>query len=195
MQSPNPAGTAGRNPCRSFALGELIHAAGTPGTAWRIRSGAVRLDRDGSGEHRFAGLALAGDILGAESLIYGTYAFDARALGDVELEPWLEGGAAPTGESLLQILASFERRAAETLALRAGEAFDRVRQLMLMLARDRGDGRRQVLIPGLRDMAEITGLTVETVSRAMSRLRKAGQLQKHGRRFGLVIAEPVPANP
>lgn len=193
MSSPNPAAATGGARSRNFAIGELIHAAGTRGTAWRIRSGAVRFDREGTGEHRFAGLALPGDILGAESLLYGTYAFDARALGDVELEPWLDGDAVPSGESLLQMLAGLERRAAETLALRAGEALDRVRHLMLMLARDRGDGRRQVLIPGLRDMAEITGLTVETVSRAMSRLRKAGQLQKHGRRFGLVLAEPAPA--
>jgi CRP-like cAMP-binding protein len=44
-------------------------------------------------------------------------------------------------------------------------------QLCLLLARDRADGRREVTIPGLKDMA--TGLTVETVSRAMSQLRKS----------------------
>jgi CRP-like cAMP-binding protein len=42
-------------------------------------------------------------------------------------------------------------------------------------------------------MAEITGLTVETVSRAMSQLRKAGMLQRHGRRFGLIFPEGDPA--
>jgi len=94
-----------------------------------------------------------------------------------------------SGASLLQTLAATERRAADALALRAGEAFDRVRQLCLLLARDRADGRREVTIPGLRDMAEITGLTVETVSRAMSQLRKSGMLQRHGRRFGLIFAE------
>ena len=41
-------------------------------------------------------------------------------------------------------------------------------------------------------MAAITNLTEATVSRAMSRLRRLGILQRHGRRHGLmrVAAEP-----
>jgi CRP/FNR family nitrogen fixation transcriptional regulator len=149
----------------------------------------VRLDRIQNAERTFAGLALKGDILGAETLLFGAYAFDAHALGEVELEPWLDPAQAPSGESLLQMLAATERRAADTLALRYGKALDRVRQLMLMLA----DGHRQISIPGLKDMAEITALTEETVSRTMSHLRRSGLLQRHGRRFGLVLPETTPA--
>ena len=174
---------------RRIAIGERIHEAGAEGMAWRVASGAVRLDRVGAGGRSFAGLALRGDVIGAESMVFGRYSFEASAIGDCELEPWPPVGREVSGASLLQTLAATERRAADALALRVGEAFDRVRQLCLLLARDRADGRREVTIPGLRDMAEITGLTVETVSRAMSQLRKSGMLQRHGRRFGLIFAE------
>ena len=96
---------------RSFARGETIHCAGYRGNAWRVMTGAVRLDR------------------------------------------------------------------------RSGDALARVRRLILMLAGGRGDA---FAIPLAKDMAEITDLTPETVSRAFSVLRRQGLLEKHGSRFGLV---------
>jgi CRP/FNR family nitrogen fixation transcriptional regulator len=182
----NPVAANGQ---RRFGIGQLIYSAGSGGQAWRIQSGAVRLDRVQGEQRLFAGLALKGDILGAETLLFGEYSFDARTIADVELEPWLTADAKPSGESLLRIIASTERRTAETLSLRYGEALDRVRQLIWMLAGGRSEGRQAVVIPGLKDMAEITGLTMETVSRAISRMRKSGMLQKHGRRFGLVVPD------
>lgn len=173
---------------RRVAIGERIYEAGAAGIAWRVRSGAVRLDRIGAGGRSFAGLALRGDVIGAEILVFGHYAFDACALGDGELEPWFAPEKETAGMNLLQILAATERRAADALGLRVGGAFERVRQLCLLLARNRADGRGEVAIPGLKDMAEITGLTVETVSRAMAQLRRTGVLQRHGRRSGLIVA-------
>lgn len=189
MAGPSAPASAEPLPARRhILLGETIYAAGDQGPAWRIRSGAVRLDRIAGDERSFAGLALKGDVLGAESLLFGCYSFDARAIGAVELEPWLATNQAPSGETLLQMLAATEKRAAETLALRAGEALDRVRQLMVLLARNRDDSPLLV-IPGLKDMAEITSLTMETVSRAISRLRKAGLLQKRGRQVSLKLGD------
>lgn len=173
---------------RRISIGGRIHAAGTEGTAWRVKSGAVRLDRITSAGSNYAGLALRGDVIGAETLLFGKYSFEASAIGDCELEPWLAAGKALSGESLLQMLAAAERRAADALALRAGEAFERVRQLCLLLARHRDDGRGEIAIPELRDMAAITNLTEATVSRAMSRLRRMGILQRQGRRRGLVLS-------
>ena len=176
---------------RSFALGDLIHEADASGIAWRVRSGAVRLDRVTAGERHFAGLALDGDVIGAETLLFGRYTFEARAIGDGALEPWLAPSTAPSGDNLLQMLATTERRAADALALRAGEAFNRVRQLFLLLA---GSGTatsgRRITIPPLKDMAEMTDLTMETVSRAISHWRKSGLLLKEGRRCGLVYPAP-----
>ena len=39
----------------------------------------------------------------------------------------------------------------------------------------------RVAMPGLRDIAEATGLTVETVSRVIARMRSAGTLRREGR--------------
>lgn len=177
---------------RKIPIGGQIYTAGCEGIAWRIRSGAVRLDRVTDEGSHYAGLALRGDVIGAETLLFGKYSFAACAIGDCVLEPWLAADKALTGESLLQTLAAAERRAADALALRAGEAFERVRQLCLLLARYCDEGRREITIPELRDMAAITNLTEETVSRAMSRLRHLGLLQRRGRRHGLMqVADPA----
>jgi len=179
---------------RKIPIGERIYSAGSEGIAWRVRSGAVRLDRvTAAGGGDYAGLALRGDVIGAETLLFGTYSFEASAIGDCELEPWLAADKALSGESLLQTLAAAERRAADALALRAGEAFERVRRLCLLLARYRDDGRGEIAIPELRDMAAITNLTEATVSRAMSRLSRMGILHRQGRRRGLMLLAADPA--
>lgn len=69
-----------------FEAGQRVHAAGQPGCGKRVLRGAVRLERvaaDGSRE--FAGLAVRGDVFGAETLTSGHYGFDAFALVDAEL--------------------------------------------------------------------------------------------------------------
>lgn len=178
---------------RRIAIGERIYTAGTEGIAWRVKAGAVRLDRVTPEGSNYAGLALRGDVIGAETLLFGKYSFGASAIGDCELEPWLAAGQALSGESLLQTLAAAERRAADALALRAGEAFERVRGLCLLLARHHDNGCKEIEIPELRDMAAITNLTEATVSRAMSRLRRSGMLRRKGHRCGLLLIGPGPA--
>lgn len=174
---------------RPITIGESIYVAGSEGMAWRVNSGAVRLDRTAAGSRSYAGLALRGDVIGAETLLYGKYSFTASAISDCELEPWLAADTALSGESLLQALAAAERRAADALALRAGEAFERVRQLCLLLAGYRDGSGREIMIPELRDMAAITNLTEATVSRAMSRLRRMGILQRNGHRHGRMLLD------
>lgn len=174
---------------RRIAIGGRIYAAGSEGIAWRVRSGAVRLDRITPEGCNYAGLALRGDVIGAETLLFGKYSFEASAIGDCELEPWLAADKTPSGESLLQTLAAAERRAADAVALRGGEAFERVRHLCLLLARYGNDGHKEITIPGLKDMAAITNLTEATVSRAMSHLRRTGMLQRQDRRHGVVLVD------
>ena len=193
LATPAPVNTLPTMQLRKIPIGGHIYAAGSEGIAWRVRRGAVRLDRVTPAGSHYAGLALRGDVIGAETLLYGKYSFAASAIGDCELEPWLTADKALSGESLLKTLAAAERRAADALALRAGEAFERVRGLCLLLARYCDDGRREITIPELRDMAAITNLTEETVSRAMSRLRRLGILQRQDRRHGLMLVAAEPA--
>lgn len=193
MATPAAANTLPTAQVRKISIGALIYAAGCEGIAWRVKSGAVRLDRITAAGSNYAGLALRGDVIGAETLLFGTYSFAASAISNCELEPWLAAEKALSGENLLHTLAAVERRAADALALRAGEAFERVRQLCLLLARYRDEGHKEITIPELRDMAAITNLTEATVSRAMSRLRRMGMLQRQGRRYGLVLVAADPA--
>ncbi len=144
--------------------------AGGEGSAWRIRSGLVRLDSRDHGKHsRFASLAIAGDILGCETLLFGVYTFTATALTEIELTPWPEGAASPSGDSLLASLASAQQRAAEIVALRGGQAIERVLGLVRLLA----DPTGRLVLPARQDVADITDLRFETISRLIKQLERA----------------------
>lgn len=174
------AATETRHRLESVAAGQTIYAHSMTGSAWRVVSGSVRLDRlEPSGEHNFANLAIKGDIIGAETLLFDRYSFTATALTHCLLTPWPEGSNAPAGESLLQTMAKAERRAADVIALRCGQAAERVRRLVLLLAAPEDANPRQlhVTLPPRQDMADITALTLETVSRMVSGLRRAGILK------------------
>lgn len=153
---------------RAFADGDEIYNAGSAGLAWRVRRGVVRLDAVApSGELGFASLAIAGDIVGCESMLFGAYTFGASALTQCDLSPWPEGEAA-AGESLLESLAIAQKRAADVVALRGGEAVARVVNLIRLLA----DASGCVVLPTRQDIADITDLRFETISRVIKRLER-----------------------
>ena len=150
-----------------------IYTAGIEGLAWRVKCGVVRLDTtDKNGELNFASLAIAGDIVGCETMLFGAYTFSASALTHCELSPWPEGEAAGAGESLLESLALAQRRAADVIALRGGQASDRVLGLIRLL----GDGAGRVVLPTRQDIADITDLRFETISRIIKSLERVGVL-------------------
>jgi CRP-like cAMP-binding protein len=129
----------------------------------------VRLDAlSVSGETSFASLAIDGDIIGCESMLFGVYTFSASALTQCDLSPWPEGEA-EAGESLLQSLAIAQKRAADVVALRGGEAVARVISLIRLLA----DASGSVVLPTRQDIADITDLRFETISRIIKKLERA----------------------
>ena len=147
------------------AVGQSIYGAGMAGAAWRVARGVVRLDAvDEAGRTAFASLAVAGDIIGCEAMLLGSYTFSAAALTECELEPWPEG--IPSGPSLMHSLAQAQRRAAELVALRGGEAIHRVVRLVRLLSDPGGN----VVLPMRQDIADITDLRFETISRIMKKL-------------------------
>ncbi|MCE1238866.1 MAG: Crp/Fnr family transcriptional regulator [Azonexaceae bacterium] len=158
---------------REHGAGEEIYRSGNTGLAWRVGKGVVRLDTGTpNGERRFASLAIAGDILGCETLLFGAYTFTASALTHCELRPWPEGESATSGDSLLASLAQAQQRAAEVIALRGGQAVDRVLGLARLLA----DGAGRVVLPTRHDIADITDLRFETISRIVKQLERSGIL-------------------
>lgn len=155
---------------RHCAVGDGIYHAGHAGLAWRVQRGVVRLDTmTAGGEAAFASLAIAGDIIGCETMLFGAYTFSASALTQCELAPWPEGTTAPASSSLLQSLATAQQRAAEVVALRGGEAINRVVGLIRLLADEAGN----VVLPARQDIADITDLRFETISRLIKRLERA----------------------
>lgn len=166
---PRPAERQGRR----LPSGVAIYRAGDKGQAWRLQQGVVRLDNVGrDGEWQFASLAMAGDILGCETLLLGSYGFSASALTDCSLAPWPEGAPALAGESLLESLATAQRRAADVIALRGGQAAERVLGLIRLLA----DAGGRVVLPSRQDIADITDLRFETISRIISNLQRENLL-------------------
>lgn len=163
---------------RSFQAGASIYEIGASGLAWRVERGSVRLDASGhSGEACFASLSLPGDIIGSESMLFGTYAFAASALTHCELSPWPEGAPVAEGNSLLQSLAATQRRAAQLIALRGGEALNRVTGLIRIMAGAEDEGcATHVVLPTRQDIADITALRLETVSRIIKHLERSGML-------------------
>lgn len=166
----------------AVARGNSIYEAGQTGSAWRVMLGVVRLDRAGEDGPEFGGLALAGDVIGAETLLLGRYTFAARALTPVVIEPWGMMAECASPDVLLQALTTTEDRVADTLALRNGTPDRRINRLLALMGRGLAHGRKlvRVALPQLRDIAEMTGLTIETVSRTISRLKDAGELDVRG---------------
>ena len=157
-----------------FAPGSEIHAAGSEGRAWRLRTGVVRLDKvSTNGQAAFASLAIAGDILGCETLLFGCYTFRATALTHCRLAPWPEGEGMADSTALLASLASAQQRAADVVALRGGQASDRVLGLIRLLA----DHTGRVVLPTRQDIADITDLRFETISRIVKQLERSQIIQ------------------
>lgn len=163
-----PLNTTPRQPLESVP-GTEIHAAGSMGNAWRLQAGVIRFDSiSADGRAAFASLAIAGDIIGCETLLFGCYAFRATALTHCRLSPWPEGETAADNSSLLASLANAQQRAAELLALRGGQASGRVLGLIRLLADQAG----RVILPTRQDIADITDLRFETISRIVKQLER-----------------------
>lgn len=159
----------------SFKRGELIYRAAYTGVLWRVLTGAVRLDKPETDGILFASLALPGAVIGCETLITGQYAFTARAMTPCTL---IAQPCALEDLSPLTLLAAAEQRAADMVALRHGRAMDRIRRLVNLLTSNGAHPlpSNRCLLPRLIDIADITGLAIETVSRLTGEMDMAGGL-------------------
>lgn len=158
---------------KTFKRGELIHRIADDGPVWRVIEGAVRLDLHNPDGPMFASLALPGDTIGLEALVFGHYGFTARALTPCVLMPRREDDPPPLAQ-----MAAATRRAAQVVGLRSGRAGERIQRLVALLT-DHGAhplAAQRRLLPRLADIAEITGLTVETVCRMTAELDTEGGL-------------------
>lgn len=168
-KNPFPDSPAGL-PARYFKRAQRVHQIGDQGQAWYVQSGAVRLDAMGPEGLTFAALAVTGDVIGTDALVGGHYAFEAHALTPCVLTPWHLSQTTP----VLELMSAAQRRAAEVVALRCGRAEERVARLVRLLGSDgvQRNNDFRVLTPRLRDVADITNLAPETVSRIANATRR-----------------------
>lgn len=165
---------------RRLRRGEQAYAADTKGLAWRIAQGVLRLDHDSHcvDERSFAGLARRGDVIGAETLLRDRYAFSATALTDCVLEPWAGTPGASGVEELFDLVTSIEQRSAAVLRMRCGSAQERVRHVLQLMAPALSTDGKPIALPALRHLADMTVLSIETVSRTLSALRSEGVVHR-----------------
>jgi CRP/FNR family nitrogen fixation transcriptional regulator len=168
------------NGIRRIARDELIYESGRAGIPWRVVTGIVRLDCAEPREKEFAGLALKGDLLGSETLLFERYLFSATALTPCQIEPWLPPQGDVTQRSLLERLLNVERRAADLVALRSGQPCERVRRLVRLIADEAQGGITRIELPRQRDIADMTNLAAETISRAFTKLHEEGVMRRAG---------------
>jgi len=165
-----------------------LHAQGDRAEfCYRIVSGCVRtLKLMEDGRRQVGGFLLAGDCLGFDAL--DTHDFAAQAVTDVVLRRYRRREI----EALMERHASLARVLREMAARELREAYDRILLLgrktaseriatflLEMAARQGGGspGECKVALPMSRtDIADHLGLTVETVCRMMTHLRREGTI-------------------
>jgi CRP-like cAMP-binding protein len=157
-----------------------LYKQGEQGPIWRVAEGVLALEADAGeqgDERRLAGLALPGDLIGAEQLVDGHYAWSARALVPCQLLTWRPDTDGQDAHTVLRGLVAAQRRSAALLALRSGTAQERVVRLVRLMSQ--GTAREGTVLPTLRDMSLITTISAESICRELARLRTEGRLSTH----------------
>jgi CRP/FNR family nitrogen fixation transcriptional regulator len=167
-----------------YKKGTEIHGENEPAEyAYQVKSGAVRSYKLLSdGRRQIGAFHLVGDIFGLTS--HETHRFTAEAVVDTSL--WLMKRQslevmAKTDSVLMRNLLNVATRNLQhaedhMLLLGRKDALERVAAFLLEMD-NRLTGTSAITLPMARhDIADYLGLTLETVSRALSRLRRAGVL-------------------
>ena len=161
----------------SYKAGDLIYKSGQTGPAYKVITGTVRLDHaQASHKSVFANLAIAGDLVGAEVLLRKPYAFEAHALTDCEITVWQESTIL-LADALAEQLIKSSWRQSDVVSLRCGMAMERILKFVQLLSNKSATEKTENLsLPPLKETADITDLTIETVCRCITSLRKQGVL-------------------
>jgi CRP/FNR family nitrogen fixation transcriptional regulator len=169
---------------RSFARDHEIYAEGDRADCWyKVVSGTVRVCKLlADGRRHIAEFFFTGDCFGLDDS--GERSFTAEAVGDIVVMRFPR----PATERLIDERPELARRIcnmtlrnlahAQTRLLLLGRmtASERVASFLLELA-DRRDARRALDVPMSRnDIADYLGLTIETVCRVLSALKRAGAI-------------------
>lgn len=168
-----------------FAVEESgeIYREGDPALhCYRVVSGLVRtvkLMEDG--RRQVSEFLLPGDLLGFDAL--DRHDFSAQAVGGAMLRRFprraveaLSEGNAAVARRLREMTAARLRQAHEQILLLGRKtASERIASFLLgMTQRASRDAQGRIALPSRADMADHLGLTLETVSRTLNELHRAG---------------------
>jgi CRP-like cAMP-binding protein len=170
---------------------QLLRQGEVPACVWYVRRGLVLVSsvtRDG--DETECGLRGPGALVGIEALAQRPTGYEAWALSELEacrvdspsFRSWFGDVDTPAGVTALLALDESERRRQERVVL-SGRADERVARFLL--EHHRQDQR--VLPIEQKILARMLGMKPETMSRALSRLRRAGALAQ-GRTLEVVSA-------
>lgn len=162
-----------------FPAGTEIYAQGEKsGNLYRVEFGAVRVYRLlVDGRRQISAFHLAGEVFGFE--VDSTHHFFAEAICATGIRVLRASSdrADLAGELLPIALQGLVRAQEHLLVLGRQSAVERVAAFLADMAERQG-GLRQVELPMSRtDIADYLGLTIETVSRVISKLRQNGVIR------------------
>lgn len=156
-----------------------IYAQGEScGKLYRVEFGAVRVYRLLSdGRRQISAFHLTGEIFGFET--DQVHQFFAETLCSTSISTLrLTSGQNDMASELLPLaLKSLVRTQQHLLVLGRQNALERIAAFLLDMSERQGDLQPIELPMSRIDMADYLGLTIETVSRALSRLKKSGVIR------------------
>jgi CRP/FNR family nitrogen fixation transcriptional regulator len=175
-------------PLSFFPAGSEIYAQGEKaGSYYQVEFGAVRIYRLLSdGRRQITAFHLAGETFGFEA--DRTHHFFAEAIVSSGLRTFRP--AADASRELLPLAIRGMVRAQEHLLVVGRQnAVERIAAFVIDMAERQGDLGQIELPMSRQDIGDYLGLTIETVSRVLTKLRDKGILRFHGLRT-LEILKP-----
>ncbi|MBS7705325.1 helix-turn-helix domain-containing protein [Chelatococcus asaccharovorans] len=181
-----------------FAVGQTVFWEGDGAEdVFTVVEGLLRLYRAlPDGRRAITGFACAGEIVGLA--FTGRYPCSAEAVGEVKLRRasrrnlYSAADQIPSlrFEALATIARELGRAQDQIVMLGRKTADERVASFILAMAERLGPSRREIDLPMSRlDMADYLGLTIETVSRVLTRMQREGVISFRGR-YHLTIERP-----
>jgi CRP/FNR family nitrogen fixation transcriptional regulator len=177
-------------PLSFFNAGSEIYAQGEKvASHYQIEFGAVRIYRLlADGRRQITAFHLAGETFGFEADL--VHHFFAEAIVTTGLRTFRPVAGLDRSRELLPLALRCMVRAQEHLLVVGRQtAIERIAAFLIDMAGRQGDLAQIELPMSRQDIGDYLGLTIETVSRVLSRLRDKGVLKFHGLRI-LEIRRP-----
>lgn len=170
-------------PLAHFPAGSEVYAQGeNVGSYYKIEFGAVRIYcLLADGRRQITAFHFAGETFGFEP--DSTHHFFAETIVATGLQAFRPVASADMSRELLPLALRCMVRAQEHLLVVGRQnAVERIAAFLVDMADRQGDLAQIELPMSRQDIGDYLGLTIETVSRVLSRLRDKGVLRFHGLR-------------